>query len=81
MVCLQIGRRGPPLPAQMNTIECEKVSCVTRSYGVTVLPFEITLKFEHLKFQQKYKRIVHVIFHHHAKFGMQRNFVQDETKK
>ena len=71
----------PPELLGSELLAGENISCVTRPYNVTVLPFEITLKFMHLKFQQKYKWIVHVIFHHHAKIEMQRNFVQDATKK
>ena len=62
-------------------LRSENASCVTVCLGVTVLLFEITVATVIKKFQQKYEWIVHVIFHHHAKFEMQRNFVQDATKK
>jgi len=42
----------PPELLGSELLAGENISCVTRPYNVTVLPFEITLKFVHLKFQQ-----------------------------
>ena len=59
----------------------ENISGVTTGLGVTVLPTLISLKFVHLKFQQKYEWIENVSIYHHAKIEMQLKFVLWETKK
>ena len=66
---------------QTMAVSKENISCVTRPYGVTILPFELTLKFVYLKFQQKYEWIEHTSIYHHAKFEIEKKIVQEETKK
>ena len=59
-----------------SKIRLYNLSSVTGHLGVTVLPILITLKFVHLKFQQKYEWIEQISIYHHAKFEMQLKFMQ-----
>jgi len=75
---LQQGETG--LASIYAVVYVERTYPVLPALTVTVLPTLITLKFVHLKFQQKYEWIEHTTIEHHTKFEVEQKFMQKETK-